>query len=103
LGLSQRLSALLWKFSYRKRPLRGALAVSRNLPYVLNMNSFAKGMGNFNLFPSPKTSQTEMETAWQQVADAFATTGMNMRRTMSEFDTQIQSAQVNKAHGKPRT
>jgi hypothetical protein len=66
------------------------------------MNSFARGMGNFNLFPPQKTGQIGLEAAWQEVADAFAITGTNMRRAITDFNTQTQDAPPKKAHGKPR-
>jgi hypothetical protein len=55
------------------------------------MNSFIKGMGSFNLFPKPKTDKTGPGNAWKGVADAFARTGLNMRKAIIELNAQVKS------------
>jgi hypothetical protein len=55
------------------------------------MNSFIKGMGSFNLFPKPISDKTGPGNAWKGVVDAFARTGMNMRKAIVELNAQVKS------------
>jgi hypothetical protein len=64
------------------------------------MNSFIKGMGSFNLFPKPKLAKIGPENAWKGVADAFAKTGMNMRKAISELNAQVKAPPPDTAYGK---
>jgi hypothetical protein len=52
------------------------------------MNSFIKGMGSFNLFPKPRSDKLGPENAWKGVANAFARTGINMRKAIATLDAQ---------------
>jgi hypothetical protein len=67
-----------------------ALAVFGNLPYILAMNSFVKGMGSLNLFPPPnKEAETTPNSAWYAVGDAFRAVGNNLRAVMYEEAVKI--------------
>lgn len=57
------------------------------------MNSFVKGMGDFNLFPLLKSRKTGLEIALDNVLTAFTETGINILNTVK---TEIRKQPIQK-------
>ncbi|MDR1389565.1 MAG: hypothetical protein LBJ31_06260 [Treponema sp.] len=69
-----------------------------NIPYILDMNDFSRGMSSVGqLFPAPPSysSYPSKDSAWQGVANSFYQAGKNLHVAIKEFsDAQRKNKQT---------